>query len=378
MDVTSFRIAVPEAELEDLRARVRAARWPEPETVDDWSQGVPLDWLRALCAHWADGYDWRRVEAELNAVPQVRAAVDGLGVHVLLARSPVEDALPVVMTHGWPGSVIEFLDVLGPLTDPAAHGGDADDAFHVVCPSLPGYGFSDKPTAPGWGVDRIAAAWAALMAGLGFERYGAHGSDWGTSVSAALGRLDPEHVAGLHLVPPLAGPGLADEPTEPEARAMEDLEAAADWESGYSHQHATRPQTIGYSLTDSPVGLCAWIAEKFRAWTDGEDAVARDRVLDTVTLYWLTRSGASSARLYWESSRDVNAVIAGEVLEPVDVPVSGTVFPAELQRPSRRWAARRFRDLRHWGEPPRGGHFPALEQPGLFVDEVRAAFRSMR
>jgi epoxide hydrolase len=319
-------------------------------------------------------------EARLNALPQFRTTVDGLAIHLLHMRSPVDDALPLVMTHGWPGSVVEYLDVVGPLADPGAHGGDPADAFHVVCPSLPGYGFSDKPAEAGWGVERIAAAWAELMARLGYDRYGAHGSDCGTSVSAALGRHAPEHLAGLHLVPPLVGPDPAtmDDLTDREREALADLERAGEWESGYSGMHATRPQTIGYSLVDSPAGLAAWIGEKFQLWADGDGAIPRDRLLDNLMLYWLPGTGASSARLYWESIRYVNDVISGAVLDPVDVPTSCSVFARELQRPSRRWAARRFRDIRHWGEPPRGGHFAAMEQPDLFVDEVRAAFRTMR
>jgi pimeloyl-ACP methyl ester carboxylesterase len=383
-DVTAFRLDVPEAELDDLRARLRRTRWPERETVGDWSQGVPLAYLRDLCAYWADAYDWRATEARLNALPQFRTEIDGLGIHFVHVRSPHAGALPLVVTHGWPGSVVEFLDVAGPLTDPAAHGGDAADAFHVVCPSLPGYGFSDKPDRPGWGVERIAAAWSALMRRLGYERYGAQGGDWGTSVSASIARHDSARVAGIHLMPPLAPPDPAtfDDLTERERAALAALEHAAEWDSGYSQEHATRPQTIGYALVDSPAGLCAWIVEKLWAWTDHdgdlESVVSRDRVLDNLMLYWLPRTGASAARLYWESIRQVNDWISGRATDTVAVPTGCTVFPKELQRPSRRWAERRFTDIRHWGEPDRGGHFAALEQPELFVDEVRAFFRLVR
>jgi pimeloyl-ACP methyl ester carboxylesterase len=366
--VEAFRIAVPETELEDLRARLRATRWPEREPVRDWSQGVPLDFMQALCAYWADGYDWRATEAQLNELPQFRIEIDGLGIHFAHLRSPREDALPLVLTHGWPGSVVEFLKVVAPLSE----------AFHIVCPSLPGYGFSDKPAEPGWGIERIADTWADLMARLGYERYGAHGSDWGTSVSTLLGQRHTEHVVGIHLVPPLAPPDPAtlDDLTGAERSALEALEHAAEWDSGYSRQHATRPQTVGYGLVDSPVALCAWIVEKLVAWSD-DDALTRDDMLDIVTLYWLTRTGTSSARLYWESIRRVNEWISGSVDEVVDVPTACTVFPKELQRPSRRWAERRFANIRYWSEPPRGGHFAALEQPELFVDEVRAAFRTL-
>ena len=383
-DVTEFRIEVPEAELEDLRARLRNARWPERETVEDWSQGVPLAYLQDLCAYWADGYDWRVTEKRLNALPQFRTLIDGLGVHFLHVRSPHAAALPLVITHGWPGSIVEFLAVIGPLTNPSAHGGDPADAFHVVCPSLPGYGFSDKPAQPGWGVERIAGAWTVLMRRLGYERYGAQGSDWGTSISASIGRHDPGHVAGIHLTPPLAPPDPAtfDDLTERERAALDSLEHAAEWESGYSQEHATRPQTIGYGLVDSPAALCAWIIEKFWAWTDcdghPENALTRDELLDNLMLYWLPRTGASSARLYWESIRQVNEWISGSVSDPVTVPTGCTIFPKELQRPSRRWAEKRFLDIRHWSEPDRGGHFAAFEQPELFVDEVRAFFRLVR
>jgi epoxide hydrolase len=380
----TFRIEVAETELKDLRARLRGARWPERETVADWSQGVPLDYLRELCRYWADAYDWRATEARLNALPQFRATIDGLGIHFLHVRSPHAGALPLVITHGWPGSIVEFLDAIGPLTDPPAHGGDASDAFHVVCPSLPGYGFSDKPAQPGWGIERIAAAWTALMSQLGYERYGAQGSDWGTSISATIAKLDPAHVAGIHLTPPLAPPDpeTLDDPTERERAALASLEHSAEWDSGYSREHATRPQTIGYALVDSPVALCAWIVEKFWAWTDcnghPENALTRDQLLDNLMLYWLPRTGASSARLYWESIAQVNRWISGVVDDTIDVPTGCSIFPKELQRPSRRWAERRFVDIRHWNELARGGHFAAFEQPELFVDEVRAFFRLVR
>jgi epoxide hydrolase len=383
-EVRPFRLEVPEAELQDLRERLARTRWPEPATVGGWSQGVPLDYLRDLCEHWARGYDWRATEARLNALGQFRTELDGLGIHFLHVRSPHPGALPLVLTHGWPGSVIEFLKVIGPLTDPVASGGKADDAFHVVCPSLPGYGFSDKPDRPGWGVERIARAWAELMARLGYDHYGAQGSDWGTSVSTSLGQQDPEHVAGIHLTPPLAPPDPAtfDDLTERERAALDDLERGGEEESGYSSEQATRPQTIGYGLVDSPAALCAWIVEKFWSWTDcdghPENVLTRDELLDNLMLYWLPGTGASAARLYWESIRQVNRVLAGPVTDQVRAPTGCSIFPRELQRPSRRWAERRFTDIRYWNEPPRGGHFAAFEQPELFVAEVRAFFRLVR
>jgi epoxide hydrolase len=383
-ELTPFRIEVPDAELRDLRERLRRTRWAERETVSDLSQGVPLAYLRELCGYWADGYDWRATEQRLNDLPQFRTEIDGLRIHFIHVRSPHAGALPLVLTHGWPGSVVEFLKVIGPLTDPTAHGGDAADAFDVVCPSLPGYGFSDKPTQPGWGVERIAAAWARLMARLGYRRYGGQGADWGTSITTSLGQQDPGHVVGIHLTPPLAPPDPAtfDALTERERAALADLEHAAEWGSGYSAVQSTRPQTIGYGLVDSPAALCAWIVEKFWAWTDcdghPENVLTRDELLDNLMLYWLPGTGASSARLYWQSSRQVNQWISGRVTDTVTVPTGCSIFPKELQRPSRRWAARRFLDIRYWNEPPKGGHFAAFEQPGLFVDEVRAFFRLLR
>jgi pimeloyl-ACP methyl ester carboxylesterase len=369
--VESFTLAVPDAELADLRQRLLATRWPERET--DPAQGVGLAELQSLCAYWAEGHDWRRVESRMNAIGQFRTTIDGLSIHFLHARSPVPDAFPLILTHGWPGSVIEFLDALEPLTRAG---------FHCVVPSLPGYGFSDKPAEPGWGVERIARAWATLMARLGYERYGAQGSDWGTSVSASLAQQDREHVAGVHLMPPLAPPdpdtltGL----TEREQSALDALRRGADNDSGYSTEHRTRPQTIGYALVDSPVALAAWTVEKIRAWTDPRSDLSRDAVLDNVTLYWLTGTGASSARLYWESLADVSRWLEGP-LEPHDLvhaPVGCSIFPYELQRPSRRWAARRFTDIRYWNEPDRGGHFPAWEQPELFAAEVTSFFALVR
>jgi epoxide hydrolase len=382
--VTPFRIAIPQQALDDLRARLAGTRWPEAETVDDWSQGVPLAYLGELCDYWADGYDWRATEQRLNALPQFRAELDGLGIHFLHVRSAHPDAFPLVLTHGWPGSIVEFLKVIGPLTDPTSHGGAAADAFHLVVPSLPGYGFSDKPAQPGWGVQRIAGAWMRLMARLGYARYGAQGGDWGTSISTSIGQQDPEHVAGIHLTPPLAPPDPAsfDDLTDRERAALASLERAAEWESGYSQEHATRPQTIGYGLVDSPAALCAWIVEKLWAWTDHdgrlESVLTRDELLDNVMLYWLPGTGASSARLYWESIRQVNQWISGPTRDTVTVPTGCSIFPRELQRPSRRWAERRFLDIRWWNELDRGGHFAAFEQPELFVDEVRAFFRLVR
>ncbi|MGI5227076.1 epoxide hydrolase family protein [Actinoallomurus sp. CA-142502] len=382
--VTPTRLDVPESELADLRDRLGRTRWPERETVADWSQGVPLDYLRRLCRYWAEEYDWRATERRLNALPQFRTTIDGLGIHFLHVRSPHEAALPLILTHGWPGSIVEFLKVIGPLTDPPAYGGRASDAFHVVCPSLPGYGFSDKPAGPGWGVERIAAAWIELMARLGYHRYGAQGGDWGTTITTIIGRQDPGHVAGIHLTPPLAAPDPATfgDLTGAERAALDALEHAQAWEDGYSLEQSTRPQTIGYGLVDSPALLCAWIVEKFRSWTDcdghPENALTRDELLDNLMFYWLPGSGASAARLYWESFRQVQRLFAGATTDRIGVPAGCSIFPHENPRPSRRWAEQRFTDIRHWNELDRGGHFAAFEQPELFVEEVRAFFRLVR
>ena len=383
-EIIPFRIDVPDTDLADLRDRLRRTRWPDQETVDDWSQGAPLAWVQDLCQYWASGYDWRAREARLNSFPQFRTTIDGLDLHFLHVRSPHDGALPLVLTSGWPGSVTEFSHVIGPLTDPAGHGGDPADAFHVVCPSLPGYGFSGKPAGTGWNVQRIAAAWATLMARLGYPRYGAHGSDWGTSVTTSLGQQDTAHLAGIHVMPPIAPPDPAtlDDLTEAERASLAELRAAAAHESGYSAEQSTKPQTVGYGLVDSPAGLAAWIGEKFWSWTDHagslDAVISRDDLLDDLMLYWLPGTAASSARLYWESFAQVSDWFTSAVTDTVDVPTGCTVFPHEVPHPSRRWAAKRYTDIRHWSEPSRGGHFAALEQPATFVEEVRAFFRLVR
>ena len=371
--IVPFRVEVEPAQIDDLRRRLHATRWPEPETVADWSQGVPLAYTQELCRYWAEEYDWSQRQARLNAVPQFKTYIDGLDIHFLHVRSPRADAMPLVMTHGWPGSVVEFLKVIGPLSE----------TFHLVIPSLPGYGFSGRPAGKGWTIERIADAWAQLMARLGYARYGAQGHDWGTSVSAALAQRHHRHVAGIHLVPPLAppDPDTYDDLTDDERRALHDLQKAGESEDGYSLEHATKPQTIGYGLVDSPAALCAWIIEKFYSWSDCdgdlESVFTRDELLDNLMLYWLPRTGASSARLYWESFRQVQRIFRSESTDTVAVPTGCSIFPKENPRPSRRWAAKRFVNIRYWNEPAKGGHFAAFEQPDLFVDEVRNCFRSL-
>jgi pimeloyl-ACP methyl ester carboxylesterase len=374
---TPFEIHASDAELDDLRRRLRATRWPEAEPVSDWSQGIPLAYLQEVCAYWGEKYDWRAREAHLNAFPQFRAEALGLGIHFVHVRSPEASALPLLITHGWPGSIVEFHKVIGPLTDPVAHGGNAADAFHVVCPSLPGYGFSDKPTEPGWGVEKVADAWASLMETLGYGRYVAQGGDWGAMVTTRVGIQDPGHCASIHLNMPIAPPDpeTMSDLTEREQGALASMQHYERWDSGYSKQQSTRPQTVGYGLVDSPAGQAGWILEKFWSWMDcdghPENVLTRDELLDNVMLYWLPATGASSARLYWES-------FSNPSFEAVQVPTGCSIFPKEIFRCSRRWAEKRFPNLVYWNELERGGHFAAFEQPETFVRELRDCFRQAR
>lgn len=375
-EITPFRVTISQAAVADLRDRLRRTRWPERETVADWSQGTPLGYARELCGHWLERYDFAAAEARIMRFPQFTTTIDGLVIHFVHVRSPREDAVPLLLTHGWPGSVTEFWKVIEPLTDPEQSGGSADDAFHVVCPSLPGFGFSGKPSRPGWNTKRIADAWDQLMGRLGYARYGAQGGDWGSRVTADLGRRHPERVTGIHLnfVFAFPGPDETGDLTAREQAALAALDYHRSQGSGYAALQSTRPQSIGYGLVDSPAALAAWIAEKFWAWSDCDsdpDSVfTRDEMLDNIMMYWLPATGASAARLYWESfTRD---------LAPVPVPAGCSIFPKEIYRPSRRWAQPQFPDLRYWNEPDKGGHFAALEQPAIFVDEVRAAFRLFR
>ena len=378
MDLVPFRIDVPAADVADLEARLRATRWPEPATVDDWSQGVPLDYVQDLCRYWADSYDWPARQAWLNLFDQYRTELDGLPIHFLHVRSPQQDALPLVLTHGWPGSIVEFMDVLGSLTDPVAHGGDPADAFHAVVPSLPGYGWSGKPSRPGWGVQRIADAWAELMSRLGYQQFGAQGGDWGSPVTTHLGARHAQRVLGIHLNMVYAEPPAGQTAfTEREQTALAAQRRYRRADSGYARLQGTRPQTLGYGLADSPAGQCAWILEKFWAWSDcAGDPVGvfgADRILDNVSTYWFSSSAASSARLYWESSR--TSYLGAET---VSVPTGVSLFPKDIYLPTREWASARYTDLRMWHEFDRGGHFAAFEQPEIFIDEVREFFRPLR
>jgi epoxide hydrolase len=375
-EIRPFRIDVPDAVLDDLRARLTGTRWPEAECVDDWSQGIPLAYTRELATYWADRYDWRSREAALNRFEQFVTEIDGLDIHFIHQRSPHPNALPLLITHGWPGSIVEFHKVIQPLTDPTAHGGRAEDAFHVVCPSLPGYGFSGKPAVSGWGVAKIAQTWETLMGRLGYDRYGAQGGDWGAAVTTVIGRNRGRCVA-IHLNMPIGLPptgGIA-EPTKEEQEVLAALAHHQRWGTGYSKQQSTRPQTLGYGLADSPVGQMAWIVEKFQSWMDcdghPENVLSRDELLDNVMMYWATDAGASSARLYWESFNSF--ATAGRV----ELPTGIAVFPKEILRAPRSWCETNYHITR-WTTMPRGGHFAAFEQPQLFVDDVRAFFTTVR
>jgi pimeloyl-ACP methyl ester carboxylesterase len=386
--IRPFRVSVPDEDLVELRRRLASARWPSRELVTDRSQGVQLATIQELARYWATEYDWRRCEASLNALPQFTTEIDGVDIHFLHVKSPHADALPLIMTHGWPGSVIELLGTVGPLTDPTAHGGAAEDAFDLVLPSLPGYGFSGEPAEVGWDPGRVAQAWAALMRRLGYGRYVAQGGDVGASVTDAMGRQAPRGLAGIHmnlLVTVLAGPQPAE--TEQERAAAGALATFRTSGFGYFLEQATRPQTIGYALLDSPVALAAWMLDHdtdsyqkiSRAFVDGQPAgnLTRDTIVDNVTLYWLTGTGASAARSYWESGRAA-ALAAGQAPPEVSLPVGFTTFPGEIWRSPRSWVEQAYPNLTYFNEADRGGHFAAWEEPELFASEVRAAFRSLR
>ena len=378
-DVTPFEVHVPQAALQDLKRKLANARWPDKEPVTDWSQGVPLAKAQSLVEYWRTRYDWRLVESTLNGLPQFRTQIDGLGIHFIHVRSKHENALPIILTHGWPGSILEFLQVIAPLTNPTVYGGKPDEAFHVVIPSLPGFGFSDKPTEPGWRLPRIANAWAVLMARLGYSNYFAQGGDWGAGVTSWMAKQQPSGLAAVHLNLPILFPPPPPPPsgyTAEEQAALAQLGEYARDASGYASIQGTRPQTLGYGLADSPVGQAMWIYEKFQAWSDNKgdpaDAISVDRMLDDITLYWLTDTAASSARLYYESfARDFARM-------PLELPVAVSIFKGDVFTPPKVWGVETYSKLFYWNEVPRGGHFAALEQPELFVAELRKSFAQMR
>jgi pimeloyl-ACP methyl ester carboxylesterase len=376
-DIRPFTIDVPDAVLDDLRRRLRETRWPEAETVDDWSQGTPLSYARDLAEYWAESYNWRDRESKLNRFDQFVTEIDGLDIHFVHQRSPHDDAMPLILSHGWPGSIVEFHKVIEPLTDPTRFGGDASDAFHVIAPSLPGFGFSDKPSTTGWGVEKIGETFATLMSRLGYDRYVAQGGDWGSAITHSIGALDSDHCAAIHMTLAMgARPTDLDDPSPEELHALERAGFYAEWDSGYSKQQSTRPQSVGYGLVDSPAAQAAWIVEKFWAWTDNdghpEDVLTRDELLDNVMFYWVSGSGASSARLYWESFGKRRPLGVG------DIPTGFASFPREVVPPVRSWVEPMYPGLCHWAEYDKGGHFAAFEVPDTFVDEVRMFFRSIR
>ncbi len=385
--IRPFQVNVPEKAIVDLRQRIAATRWPDREIVTDRSQGAQLAKIQALVRYWGTGYDWRTAEAKLNALPQFVTKIDGLDIHFIHVRSRHPNALPLIMTHGWPGSIFELVKVIGPLTDPTAHGGRAEDAFDLVVPSMPGYGFSGKPQSTGWNPDHIARAWDELMRRLGYTRYVSQGGDWGAVISDVMARQAPPGLLGIHInmpatVPPeiakvLASGGPAPAGLSPEEKvAFDGMDALYKKGSGYALMMVTRPQTLGYSLADSPVGLAAWFYDKFADWTysagEPEKVLTRDEMLDDITLYWLTNTGTSSAQLYWENNaNNFNAV-------DINIPAAITVFPGEIYRAPRSWAQRAYHKLIYFNEVDNGGHFAAWEQPELFATEIRAAFKSLR
>jgi pimeloyl-ACP methyl ester carboxylesterase len=387
-NVRPFRIDVPQEALDELRRRIQATRWPSKELVPDRSQGVQLATMQELARFWTTEYEWRTAEAKLNALPQFKTEIDGLDIHFIHVKSKHEDALPLIMTHGWPGSVIELLETVDPLTDPTAHGGAVDDAFHLVLPSVPGYGFSSEPTELGWWAGRVAQAWPELMRRLGYTRYVAQGGDVGAAITDAMGRLSPEGLVGIHtnlFVPALGGTMPTD--SEQERAAAEQIAVFRATGFGYFVEQATRPQTIGYALLDSPIALAAWMLDHDTdsyykiagAFVDGEPSgnLTRDHILDNVTLYWLTATGASAARSYWESGQ-AQAKAAGQAPPPMTLPFGFTTFPGEIWRTPRSWVEKAYPNVSYFNEVDEGGHFAAWEEPQLFSAEVRAAFRSLR
>lgn len=375
--VRPFTVSIPDSEIHDLKQRLAATRWPDPETVSDWSQGVRVENARSLVDYWQRGYDWRRVESELNRFPQFLTEIDGLDIHFIHVRSGNPHAMPLLLTHGWPGSILEFLKLIGPLTDPVSYGADAADSFDVVIPSLPGFGFSQKPTQTGWTVSRIASAWVELMKRLGYTKWVAQGGDWGAVVTTALGAMRPAGLAGIHLNTQYAFPAQIPGTLSPEQRhAVETLALYTGDLGGSNHLQGTKPETVGFALADSPAGQAAWIYEKFQSKTDNhglaEDTLRIDDMLDAISLYWFTNTAASSARIYWENK---SLTFAGPKLA---LPVAVTVFPRDIPRLPRSWIEDTYSNLIHYGEADEGGHFAAMEQPETLISEIRTGLRTLR
>ena len=381
-----FRVEIPQAQIDDLKRRIADARWPDELPNVGWERGVPLGYLKELAEYWQTSYDWRAAEAKLNSFPQFVTEIDGANVHFIHVKSPEPNALPLLLTHGWPGSVVEFLDLIGPLTNPRAYGGDASDAFDVVIPSIPGYGFSSPLPATGWDVPRIAMAWAELMRRLGYERYAAQGGDAGSPISLVLGLVDTDHLVGVHvnmlMTFPSGDPAELADLSESDQQRLGALVKFDQDLSGYMKMMQTRPQTLAYGLNDSPVGQLAWIVEKFREWTDSEnvpeDAIDRDTILTIVSIYWFTQTAGSAAQFYYEGAPAVRAAVSGQLPPPIPVPVGVAVFPKDIFLPLRRLADRDLPIIKQWTEFDRGGHFAALEQPELLTEDVRSFFRSLR
>ena len=375
-EIRPYTINVADEEIERLKSRLEISRFPEKETTDDWSQGAPLAYVKNITDYWLNQYDFKRLESRLNKYENLITEIDGVDIHFMHIKSSNADAKPLLLTHGWPGSVVEFLKVIEGLTEPQSLGGRTEDAFHLVIPSLPGFGFSGKPTSTGWGVDKIATAWVKLMEKLGYRDYFAQGGDWGALVTSWVARHD-QNCKGIHLnmvvVPPDSS---ASDLTDIEKKALEGWQYYQDWDSGYSKQQSTRPQSIGYGLVDSPVGLAAWIIEKYWAWTDSngdpENVLTKDEMLDNIMVYWLNAAGASSARIYWESFG------GGLGADPIATPMGGTDFPREIFRTSERFAKNFYTGLFYWSVRESGGHFAAFEQPSVYIEEIQACFRQIR
>ena len=379
-EIVPFEIAISQAAIDDLNARLSATRFPEAETTGDWNQGVPLAYAQELAQYWLNDYRWADRQAYFNRHAQFKTRIDGLDIHFIHVRSPHEHARPLIVTHGWPGSVVEFHKVIDALADPTVNGGDPGDAFHVVCPSLPGYGFSDKPTGTGWGVEKIAQAWDELMGRLGYNRYFAQGGDWGSAVTTAIAIQNRGRCAGIHVNMPnvRATKEALENPNEGDKRALAGAQYYQQWGAGYSKQQSTRPQTLGYGLVDSPVGQAMWVIEKFYEWTDcdghPENVLTKEELLDNVMYYWWQGNGASSGRLYWES---FNQAFAAGQDNTVKLPTGCSIFPKEIVPAPRSWAEKRYKNIVYWNELDKGGHFAAFEQPELFITELRNCFRLM-
>ena len=379
-DIKPYKIKISNEDLEDLKGRLSSTRWPEKETVEDWSQGVPLSYIKEVHDYWINEYDWRSREEYYNSLPQFITDIEGIDIHFIHIKSKHEEAQPLIMSHGWPGSIVEFHKVINSLVDPVSYGGKAEDAFHLVCPTLPGYGFSGKPTQTGTGVERIAELWDLLMNKIGYSEYFAQGGDWGSAITIAIGKQNKGSCKGLHVNMPFAPPTkeALENPSERDKIAFEGLNYYQEWGSGYSKQQSTRPQTLGYGLVDSPIGQASWIIEKFYEWTDcdghPENIFTKEELLDNVMFYWLTKSASSSARLYWESFGS----FGGNPEEKLEIPIGCSIFPKEISRTPRSWAEQVYSNIVYWNELEKGGHFAAFEQPQIFLDEIRKSFKLMK